>query len=93
MEKLKKKSEVSTVYEMIFKRKSFHLFRGMGNERLTDADLQDIRSVYQKLDTLYPDIKTDIRIVPSNERFLGRGAEYAIEILQLKYIVRKRGIT
>ncbi len=72
------------LYEMIFKRKSFHLFRNIGNEKLTEGDLQDIRVTYGKLDSLYPDIKTDIRIVPACEKVLGRGAEYAIEIYSEK---------
>lgn len=71
-------------YEMIYKRKSFHLFRNIGDEKLTEQDLQDIRETYQKIEALYPDIKTDIRIVSSDEKLLGRGAEYAIEIYSEK---------
>lgn len=71
-------------YEMIYKRKSFHLFRNVGDERLTENDLQEIRTAYEKIDALYPDIKTDIRIVSSDEKVLGRGAEYAIEIYSEK---------
>ena len=71
-------------YEMIYKRKSFHLFRNVGDEKLTENDLQEIRTTYEKIDSLYPDIKTDIRIVSSDEKALGRGAEYAIEIYSEK---------
>ena len=71
---------MSDYYEMIYKRKSFHLFRNVGNEKLTENDLQEIITTYEKIDALYPDIKTDIRIVSSNEKVLSRGAEYAIEI-------------
>lgn len=71
-------------YEMIYKRKSFHLFRNIGDEKLTENDLQDIRTTYEKIEALYPDIKTDIRIVSSDEKVLGRGAEYAIEIYSEK---------
>ena len=28
------------LYEMIFKRKSFHLFRNIGKEHITDAELE-----------------------------------------------------
>lgn len=73
-----------TMYDMIFKRKSFHLFRNVGDEKLTEADLQDIRKAYEKIEPLYSDIKTDIRIVSSDEKLLGRGAEYAIEIYSEK---------
>lgn len=68
------------MYEMIFKRKSFHFFRNIGHEKLTEEDLQGIRDAYDRLTPLDPDIKTDIRIVPANEKLLGRGAEYAIEL-------------
>ena len=71
-------------YEMIYKRKSFHLFRNVGDEKLTENDLQEIRTTYENIDSLYPDIKTDIRIVSSDEKVLGRGAEYAIEIYSEK---------
>lgn len=71
-------------YEMIYKRKSFHLFRNVGDEKLTDNDLQGIRAAYEKIVALYPDIRTDIRIVSSDEKVLGRGAEYAIEIYSEK---------
>lgn len=30
------------LYNMIFKRKSFHLFRNIGNERITGEELNDI---------------------------------------------------
>lgn len=75
---------MKNAYEMIFKRKSFHLFRNLGDEKLTEADLQDIRTKYEEISALYPDIKTAIRIVPSEEKTLGRGAEYAIEIYSEK---------
>lgn len=72
------------MYEMMFKRKSFHLFRNIGNQRLEEKDLQDIEAAYKKFDVLYPEIKTEIRIVSSKEKALGRGAEYAIEIYSEK---------
>ena len=75
---------MAELYEMIYKRKSFHLFRNIGDEKLTENDLQEIRTNYEKIDPLYPDIKTDIRIVSSDEKVLGRGAEYAIEIYSEK---------
>ncbi|MDO4939490.1 MAG: nitroreductase family protein [Lachnospiraceae bacterium] len=71
------------MYDMIFKRKSFHLFRNVGQEKLTEADICDIKNAYEKFVPLYADIKTAIRIMPS-EKTLGRGAEYAIEIYSEK---------
>ena len=75
---------MADLYEMIYKRKSFHLFRNVGDEKLTENDLQEIRTTYEKIEPLYSDIKTDIRIVSSDEKVLGRGAEYAIEIYSEK---------
>ena len=34
------------LYNMIFKRKSFHLFRGIGNEHITDDELRDIEEFF-----------------------------------------------
>lgn len=48
-------------YEMIYKRKSFHLFRD--TLMLTDAELKEIEDVYGSLVPLVSDIRTAIRIV------------------------------
>ncbi len=66
------------LYEMIFKRKSFHLFRNIGNEHLVPSEIERIKTVYESLTPLYPDIKTEIRIVPANETTCHRGQEYCI---------------
>ena len=44
------------LYEMIFKRKSFHLFRDIGNEHLTKDELKDIEKEFSKLKPLVEDI-------------------------------------
>lgn len=67
-------------YDTIFKRKSFHLFRGVGDDRLTPEELSAIEIAYREFDSLYPDIKTDIRIVPASEINFKRDAEYCILI-------------
>ena len=36
-------------YEMIFKRKSFHLFRNIGNEKISDEELKDIENKFNNL--------------------------------------------
>ena len=67
------------LYNMIFKRKSFHLFRGVeGN--ITDKELEDIKNTYSNLIPLYPDIKTTIEIVKESETTCSRGGEYCILI-------------
>ena len=64
------------LYEMIFKRKSFHLFRNIGNENLTEKELKDIEKTFYKLKPLIEDIKVKIKIV-KKESIL-RGQEYCI---------------
>ena len=64
------------LYEMIFKRKSFHLFRNIGNEHLIEKELKDIEKVFSKLKPLAKDIKVKIKIV-KKESVL-RGQEYCI---------------
>ena len=63
-------------YDMIFKRKSFHLFRNIGNEHLTEEELKDIEKEFSKLKPLVDDIKVKIIIV-KKESIL-RGQEYCI---------------
>ena len=64
------------LYEMIFKRKSFHLFRNIGNEFLTEEELKDIEEEFLKLKPLIEDIKVRIKVV-KKESIL-RGQEYCI---------------
>ena len=40
-----------TYYEMIFRRKSFHLFRNVGNESISGAELDDIQNAYTAFDS------------------------------------------
>ena len=64
------------LYEMIFKRKSFHLFRNIGNEHLSEEELKDIEKEFKKLKPLDKEIKVRIKIV-KKESIL-RGQEYCI---------------
>ena len=68
------------LYEAIFKRKSFHLFRGVGHDTVSQEELADIETAYEDFESLYPEIKTAIRIVPANKINLKRDAEYCILI-------------
>ena len=65
------------LYEMIFKRKSFHLFRNIGNEHITDDELKDIVEHFTKLKPLVDDIKVKIKIVKDSTT-CKRGQEYCI---------------
>ena len=64
------------LYEMIFKRKSFHLFRNIGNEHITKDEIKEIEKEFSKLKPLVDDIKVKIKIV-KKESVL-RGQEYCI---------------
>ncbi|MDD3049100.1 MAG: nitroreductase family protein [Bacilli bacterium] len=65
-------------YEMIFKRKSFHLFRNIGKEKISQQELSEIEDTYQKLTPLDATITTKIKIVPASETTCKRGQEYCI---------------
>ncbi len=64
------------LYDMLFKRKSFHLFRNIGNEPITKAELEDIEKEFSNLKPLVEDIKVRIKIVKIDS--VSRGQEYCI---------------
>ena len=43
-------------YEMIFRRKSFHAFRNVGNESISEDELNDIQNAYSEFAPLNPEI-------------------------------------
>lgn len=63
-------------YEMIFKRKSFHLFKDIGCIKATE--LEEIEAFYKTIQPLDADIRTVMRIVASGETTCKRGQEYCI---------------
>ena len=67
----------SNLYDMIFKRKSFHLFRNIGNEHITDEEIKDIENEFAKLKPLVEDIKVKVKIVKEGAT-CKRGQEYCI---------------
>ena len=67
----------SELYEMIFKRKSFHLFRNIGKEHITEEELKDIEEYFYTLKPLMDDIKVKIKIVKDSTT-CRRGQEYCI---------------
>ena len=71
-------------YDTIFKRKSFHLFRNVGNDIVSKDELCEIEKAYASFSSLYPDIKTAIKIVPANKVNFKRDAEYCILIYSEK---------
>lgn len=64
-------------YDMIFKRKSFHLFKG--KETISEQELKDLESFIQTVKPLDSSIKTEIKIVPENETSCKRGGDYCLE--------------
>lgn len=65
------------LYEMIFKRKSFHLFRNIGDEKITDEELSDIEDNFYKLKPLVPNIDVKIKVIKESTT-CKRGQEYCI---------------
>ena len=72
-------------YQMIFKRKSFHLFKDTGH--LSDMELVQIEDAFRSCRTLVPEIKVDMIIVPADQTSCKRGQEYCI----LLYSEKKEG--
>ena len=66
------------LYDMIFKRKSFHLFRDIGNVKINQNEIDEIINAYQTFTPLYENIKTKILIVPNDKTTCKRGQEYSI---------------
>ena len=64
-------------YNMIFKRKSFHIFRNVEGE-ITEEELRIIKEKYETFSPLYENIKTELRIVPSEKTTCKRGQDYCI---------------
>lgn len=64
------------LYQMIFKRKSFHIFKDI--LRINPEELEEIESVYSTLHPLDSSIKTEIHIVANDEVTCKRGQEYCI---------------
>lgn len=72
------------LYKAIFKRKSFHLFRNVGSDRISQSELAGIEMAFQSFEKLYPDIKTAVRIVAAERILFKRDAEYCILIYSEK---------
>ena len=65
-------------YDIIFKRKSFHLFRDAGSETVSREELEEIQKAYEGFESLYPEIRTAMRIVPAEKVSFKRDAEYCL---------------
>ena len=67
----------NNLYDMIFKRKLFHLFRNIGNEHITEDELKEIEIEFNNFKPLVEDIKVKIKIVKDSTT-CKRGQEYCI---------------
>ena len=65
------------LYDMMFKRKSFHLFRNIGNEKISDEEIIDIENKFKELKPLVDNNKVKIKIV-KDKITCRRGQEYCI---------------
>ena len=63
-------------YKMLFKRKSFHLFRGA--DEISTEEFCQLEGFLKTIKPLDKNIHTDIRIVPESETTCSRGAQYCI---------------
>lgn len=63
-------------YNMLFKRKSFHLFRSAGE--LSADEVAGLESFLKNVKPLDKNIRTEIQIVPESETTCARGAQYCI---------------
>jgi len=71
-------------YQNIFKRKSFHLFRSVGDEIISQTELHLIEQTYLSFSPLDKNIQTRIRIIPAEQVHVGRGTEYCILLYSKK---------
>ena len=66
------------MYDMIFKRKSFHLFKNTGDKKISIEELNKIKNELKKLVPLNENIKIDIKIVRASETSCNKEEEYCI---------------
>lgn len=76
---------INKLYDNIFKRKSYHLFRNNKTKELykdsyqiTTEEIDNIYSFFKNIIPLYNDIKVDIKIVEASLTNCNRGEEYCI---------------
>ncbi len=65
-------------FDATLKRKSFHLFKNVGNDVLTQKDLDGITDAFNGFTPLYENIKTKIKILPESQTPCNRGNEYTV---------------
>ncbi|NLA70144.1 MAG: nitroreductase, partial [Clostridiales bacterium] len=66
------------LYDMIFKRKLFHLFRNLNDKEMSASEVDAIEHKFNSLISLKPEIKTEIRVVPAADTSCKRGQQFCI---------------
>ncbi len=64
------------LHPMIFKRKSFHLFKNIGS--ISQRELSQIEESFRRCQPLIPEIPVEMKIVPAAQTTCQRGQEYCI---------------
>lgn len=64
------------LYQMIFKRKSFHIFKETGT--ISNVELSQIEDIFCRCKPLIPEMKVGMKIVPAEKTTCKRGQEYCI---------------
>lgn len=64
------------LYPMIFKRKSFHVFRNIGELKITDEELNDVLEAFKTFTPLVEGIKVELHAVKKSS--LAIGQEYCL---------------
>lgn len=64
------------LYDMIFKRKSFHLFGG--TLAMSEKDLEGIRTFFSSISPLYKDIKVEMKIFKAEETSCHSGGSHCL---------------
>ena len=72
------------LYSMIYKRKSFHIFRNVGDEKITEKEIEDIYEAFENFLPLHPEIKTKIKFVSNDKVTTKRGQELCILLFSEK---------
>ena len=73
------------LYQMVFKRKSFHIFKN--TLIISEEELDQIETAFLECKPLIPEIKVSMKIVPAAATTCKRGQEYCI----LLYSEKKKG--
>ena len=63
------------LYPMIFKRKSFHLFKNIGS--ISQRELSQIEESFRRCQPLIPEIPLEMKIVPAADTTCKRGRNTA----------------